>query len=350
MYHFFSIIIPVYNVSPYLRECLDSVLAQTFTDWEAICVDDGSTDGSGAILDEYAAKDARFKVIHQKNAGVSAARNVALGVVSGEWLTFLDADDILPQDTYSKYSALIEQYDYDAYFMQLPKDFTENPMNMCEGDGSVLYEATPDSNARSVCGADLLLQEFRLLGYPVIRLLRFNMFKSMRFPVGVEMMEDNFSLYDNLAVKAKFAVVNLVSYCYRRRKNSASNSFPVGRILSIFKAYQRIYDIVVNKLDLSRHEAATYLSQDKGAIQFYLREGFCSETISNQLEMAEILLKLNRKCDYRLLSKFMWLRALVLQIFHTHFGFRVIRFVEMICMYLRARTLHFKGNLLEGPL
>ncbi len=60
----FSIIIPVYNVAQYLRECLDSVLAQTFTDWEAICVDDGSNDGSGAILDEYAAKDKRFRVIY----------------------------------------------------------------------------------------------------------------------------------------------------------------------------------------------------------------------------------------------------------------------------------------------
>ena len=90
---FFSIIIPVYNVAPYLRECLDSVLAQTFTDWEAICVDDGSTDDSGAILDEYVARDKRFRVIHQKNAGVSAARNRALQVALGEWITFLDGDD-----------------------------------------------------------------------------------------------------------------------------------------------------------------------------------------------------------------------------------------------------------------
>lgn len=81
--------------APYLRECLGSVLAQTCTDWEAICVDDGSTDGSGAILDEYAARDGRFKVIHQSNAGVSAARNAALNVVCGEWVYFLDADDLL---------------------------------------------------------------------------------------------------------------------------------------------------------------------------------------------------------------------------------------------------------------
>ncbi len=92
---FFSIIIPVYNVAPYLRECLDSVLAQTFGDWEAICVDDGSTDGSGVILDEYAAKDGRYRVFHQKNQGVSSARNKALSIVSGKWVLFLDADDII---------------------------------------------------------------------------------------------------------------------------------------------------------------------------------------------------------------------------------------------------------------
>lgn len=91
----FSIIIPVYNVVPYLRECLDSVLAQTYADWEAICVDDGSSDGSGAILDEYAARDPRFRVIHQKNTGVSAARNAALEIASGSWISFLDGDDLI---------------------------------------------------------------------------------------------------------------------------------------------------------------------------------------------------------------------------------------------------------------
>ena len=89
---FFSIAIPVCNVAPYLREC--SVLAQSFPEWEAVCVDDGSTDGSGAILDEYQARDPRFRVIRQANAGVSAARNVALDVASGEYVTFLDGDDV----------------------------------------------------------------------------------------------------------------------------------------------------------------------------------------------------------------------------------------------------------------
>ena len=72
----FSLIIPVYNVEVYLRECLDSILRQSMEDWEAIVVDDGSLDGSGVIADEYAAKDSRITVIHQENQGVSEARNV----------------------------------------------------------------------------------------------------------------------------------------------------------------------------------------------------------------------------------------------------------------------------------
>lgn len=90
----FSIIIPIYNVAPWLRVCLDSVRRQTFTDWEVICVDDGSTDDSGLILDEYARLDVRFRVVHQSNAGVSKARNVGLELADGEFVCFLDSDDV----------------------------------------------------------------------------------------------------------------------------------------------------------------------------------------------------------------------------------------------------------------
>lgn len=91
----FSIIIPVYNVEPYLRECLDSVLAQTCGDWEAVCVDDGSTDGSAAILAEYAARDSRFRIVTQPNGGLSAARNTGLDHARGDYILFLDSDDWL---------------------------------------------------------------------------------------------------------------------------------------------------------------------------------------------------------------------------------------------------------------
>lgn len=94
----FSVIIPVYNVENYLKECLESVLNQTFVDWEAVCVNDGSSDGSAAILEEYAAKDPRFKVHSQANGGLSSARNTGMAAAQGDYVVFLDSDDWLEPD------------------------------------------------------------------------------------------------------------------------------------------------------------------------------------------------------------------------------------------------------------
>lgn len=89
-----SIVIPVYNAEKYLRACLDSVLAQTYKNWEAICVNDGSSDNSAKILEEYAAKDARFHIINQQNSGLAGARNSGIKKVNGTYLMYLDSDDI----------------------------------------------------------------------------------------------------------------------------------------------------------------------------------------------------------------------------------------------------------------
>lgn len=92
-----SVIIPVYNCEKYIHRCIDSVLSQTFTDFELILVDDGSTDGSGKICDDYAIKDTRVKVEHQLNSGVSAARNCGVKTALGEHVTFIDSDDWIDQ-------------------------------------------------------------------------------------------------------------------------------------------------------------------------------------------------------------------------------------------------------------
>ena len=90
-----SVIVPVYNVEKYLCECIDSILTQTFTDFELILVDDGSQDNSGKICDEYANKDHRITVIHQENQGQASARNNALAIAKGEWVHFVDSDDLI---------------------------------------------------------------------------------------------------------------------------------------------------------------------------------------------------------------------------------------------------------------
>lgn len=88
-----SVIVPIYNVEPYLRKCIDSILNQEFTDFELLLVDDGSTDASGIICDEYALKDTRIKVFHTSNRGVSAARNLGMDEAESEWICFVDSDD-----------------------------------------------------------------------------------------------------------------------------------------------------------------------------------------------------------------------------------------------------------------
>ena len=95
-----SVVIPVYNTEAYLKECIDSVLHQTYSDLQVILVDDGSTDGSGVVCDEYAQNDSRVIVVHQSNQGVSAARNKALEYVKGQWVSFIDSDDWLELNMY----------------------------------------------------------------------------------------------------------------------------------------------------------------------------------------------------------------------------------------------------------
>ena len=92
-----SVIVPVYNAEKYLSRCMDSILVQTFTCFELLLVDDGSTDCSGRICDEYAKRDTRIRVIHKENGGVSSARNLGLDNAKGEWICFCDSDDFFFQ-------------------------------------------------------------------------------------------------------------------------------------------------------------------------------------------------------------------------------------------------------------
>ena len=96
-----SVIIPVYDTEEFLSRCLDSVLCQTHRDLEVILIDDGSTDASGALCDEYAEKDTRIQVIHQENSGSSAARNTGLEAACGDYIGFVDSDDWLEPDMYA---------------------------------------------------------------------------------------------------------------------------------------------------------------------------------------------------------------------------------------------------------
>lgn len=193
--------IPVYNVEAWIRECLDSLILQTYVDWEAVCVDDGSDDLSGAILDEYAAKDDRIKVLHQSNRGVSAARNVALDNAKGEWIAFLDADDTIEADWFER-------------MMMNAKDgvdMVHADSRHCFGNIGV-YE-------------DRTYRTFLRGGWSVLNFVRREFVKDVRYVVGMRFKED-VVFFAKLALNAKrIAWVKEKGYHYRERKGSAIAAF-----------------------------------------------------------------------------------------------------------------------------
>ena len=222
---FFSIIIPVYNVAPYLRECLDSVLAQTFTDWEAICVDDGSTDGGGKILDAYAEKDTRFKVMHQKNEGVSAARNIALEMAIGEWVTFLDADDKIHAERLKTLFVIACSHE-GVDWIHETKYAVKSHSYKVEAEGELIAD-----NAFLVGWA--LLKRNALL---VLNTYRRSSIVDVHFPVGVRYAEDDIFELRCLPQCSVVAVAGYCGYWYRDdRVDAASRRIDVEDSVKIHK-------------------------------------------------------------------------------------------------------------------
>jgi len=125
---YLSVVVPVYNVEAYLHQCIDSIKNQTFKDLEIILINDGSTDSSGKICDEYSNLDSRIRVLHQENAGVSAARNSGIALASGDYITFVDSDDWLDKNMYEEMCKITESSQVDLVmcdFKNIKQDLTE---------------------------------------------------------------------------------------------------------------------------------------------------------------------------------------------------------------------------------
>lgn len=205
-----SIIIPVYNTEKYLAECLDSVIAQSFGDWECLLIDDGSTDLSGNICDRYAESDKRFKVYHTINSGVSAARNLGIDNAEGSYLAFIDSDDWVDGDYLSElYEAMINP----------EVELSVCGMKLIRSSGIEINQ--PDGGEFSICRENSdkfvdLNRKFLLYG-PVVKLYRSGIVKdkNIRFPVGIHFGEDLMFNFDYLANVTLISVVGASGYNYR---------------------------------------------------------------------------------------------------------------------------------------
>lgn len=228
-----SIIVPVYNVEHYLRKCVDSICCQTYKNLEIVLVDDGSTDYSGSLCDEFAANDSRIKVIHKSNGGLSDARNAGMKLASGKWWMFVDSDDYLTLDTAETLLCAAVENHCEIAVCNMMRIYEE-------GEQEPFY--CPVTELTIWAGR----QRFETLRQPSVcnKLFRADLFKGVYFPKG-KFYEDTF-VYHVLAYRAsRIALTGLNGYYYLSRR---------GSILGQPRFTDRYFDLIE-----SVHERAVFL-------------------------------------------------------------------------------------------
>lgn len=231
-----SIIVPVYNVEDYLEKCIVSILRQSFSDFELILVDDGSTDMSGILCDRFAEKDGRIVVIHKKNGGLSSARNAGIDIARGEYLGFVDSDDFIDIDMYQYlYTNLIrENADismcgiYDCY----------NGKYYVEKDHYCVQVNVED--AIKITFSDKLIKVTA-----VNKLYKRSLFSVLRYPIN-RLMEDVFLILELLLKCERIVIGSEQKYYYIHRENSITSNQFDNRTFDFIRAFKKNYDIIKN--------------------------------------------------------------------------------------------------------
>ena len=213
-----SVIIPVYRVEPYLRQCVDTVLEQTYRELEIILVDDGSPDGCGAICDEYAEKDSRVLVVHKENGGVSSARNAGLDVATGEWIMFIDSDDVVD----CKYAEMMlkAQVETGAELVCCGNDRFSKDADLKLNDGD------NDHSVETFSGEEAMENAFAVWYKPNVfgKLINRELFRDVRFP-DAKRAEDLWVSYQLLSRCEKLAMMRYYTpYHYRNTPQSAMSN------------------------------------------------------------------------------------------------------------------------------
>lgn len=231
-----SIIVPVYDVERYLPKCIDSILAQTFTDFELILVDDGSPDSCPALCDAAAAKDARIRVIHQKNGGLSAARNAGLDAARGAWIGFVDSDDYIAPEMYEAMYHAVQSTGADLALCDYVK--VDETGALC----TQTHVAVPQ---KSLTGRELLQKAYwTTVQIAWNKLYHRTIFAQLRYPVG-KLNEDFFVIPEICLNTQRAVVVPEVLYYYVQRGDSIMGKSRTLRHYDAAEAAQRYWDCLV---------------------------------------------------------------------------------------------------------
>lgn len=233
-----SVIVPVYNTEKYLRRCIDSILAQTFTDFELLLINDGSRDSSGAICDEYAAKDSRVRVFHKENGGVSSARNVGLDNAKGEWISFVDSDDWIEAKAYE---CMLHEVEYKGVQLAL-----------CGFNEILRDEIHPIFLPNIQHGKDSFIQEYLLCEWYVIwnLLVKRELIENEKFRLDetVRIGEDADLLFKLLLSTSEIIIINKQLYNYDRTNElSALHNMH-------FYDYENVVKVILNMIEYFKYK------------------------------------------------------------------------------------------------
>lgn len=206
-----SIIIPIYNAEKYLRDCIDSVLSQSFSDFELLLIDDGSKDKSGEICDEYSSRDSRIRVFHKENGGVSSARNIGLDNANGEWVAFVDADD----EVTNGYFDIRKEHQY--------ADVIVKPHYLIKSEGDTVYYS---QEVRVLRDRDSIYRYYVQKRNNALwdKLIKRNLIGHTRFHAAVSIGEDFLFSLSVLPKVKVWAFDNVGAYRYFVREGSAMQS------------------------------------------------------------------------------------------------------------------------------
>lgn len=219
-----SVIVPVYNVEKYLRECLDSIVNQTYKNLQIILVDDGSTDTSGKICDEYAEKDKRITVVHQANQGAGAAKNTGLGLIKGEYFSIIDSDDYIDLSMYKKMISLMNQYN-----CEIAQCLLTNKYVNCQYENQYLSFSKKYIKQTSIEFLKNILSDWKLALF-AIKVFKTSLLKDIRFPVGRK-IDDEFFTYKLVCNANNIVSTSDSFYYYRMRKSSVMNNNRKDRLI-----------------------------------------------------------------------------------------------------------------------
>lgn len=225
-----SIIVPVYNVEKFLDKCLSSILSQTFTEFELILVDDGSTDGSGEICNRYAESDNRIHVIHKKNGGLSSARNQGIITARGEYIGFCDSDDWVEPDMYKELMSAALNENADIAICRLQRITSQG--NILDTIGYTNYCTLDNCTATKE-----ILRDEPMPSYAVNKVYKRTLFKRIEYPLD-RYFEDTATTYKLISRANKIAITPYVGYNYLYNPDSLSNN----KSIDYSKVVKREYD------------------------------------------------------------------------------------------------------------